>query len=206
MNREILKKFNTHDLIIGIDEVGRGPIAGPVTVCAFAVQKKYYNEVLERLTDITDSKKLTEKRRGFYAKIIRELKKEGKIEIIVSSVSAKKIDSHGISTALRAALNRSIKKVIINAKNPFIYLDGSLYADEQFSQETIIKGDSKNWLIGTASVAAKVTRDEQMKKYAKEYFYYGFEQHKGYGTKLHHEKIKEFGVCEIHRKTWIKDN
>lgn len=204
MEKDILEKLKNHDLIVGVDEVGRGPLAGPVTVCAFGIQKKHYDEVLKRLAGITDSKKLTEKKRDFFVEIIKGLKKEGKVEISISSVSAKVIDKDGISAALRAALNRSVKNITKNYKNPFIYLDGSLYADKKFSQETIIKGDGKNWLIGSASVVAKVTRDTQMKNYAKKYPYYGFEQHKGYGTKKHYENIAQHGVCEIHRKTWIK--
>ncbi len=204
MKKQIREKFNIHDLLVGIDEVGRGPIAGPVTVCAFAVQRKYYDEVLKRLNGITDSKKLSEKKRDFYVEIIHTLKKEGKIEIIISSVSAKKIDSHGISAALRAALEKSVNGTVGKYKKPFIYLDGSLHADEKFLQETIVKGDSKNWLIGAASVVAKVSRDSKMKELSRIYLNYGFEQHKGYGTKIHYEKIAKYGTCDIHRKTWIK--
>lgn len=204
MEKDILEKFKRHDIVVGIDEVGRGPLAGPVTVCAFGIDKKHYNEVLERLAGITDSKHLSEKKRNFYSDIIKELKKEGKINVSVSSVSAPVIDKKGIRAALRAALKRSIKNITKNYKNPFIYLDGLLYVDEKFSQETITKGDSKNWLIGSASVIAKVTRDTQMKKYAEQYPEYGFEKHKGYGTKKHYENIFQYGVCEIHRKTWIR--
>lgn len=204
MKKQILKKFNVYDLVVGVDEVGRGPIAGPVTVCAFAVQKKYYAQVLERLDGITDSKKLSEKRRDFYAEVIRELKKEGKIELSISSVSAKKIDESGIVPSLFSALDRSVKNVTAEYKKSYIYLDGSLHAQSEFDQKTIIKGDSKNWLIGAASVAAKVARDTQMKKLSEKYLDYGFEQHKGYGTKMHYEKILKNGVCDIHRKTWLK--
>lgn len=204
MNKEILEKFNNHDVVIGIDEVGRGPIAGPVSVCAFAVQKKYYIDVLERLSGITDSKKLMEKKREYFVDIIKELKKEFKIGISISSVSAKKIDERGISAALRTALDRVVKNITKDFQKPFIYLDGSLYTHEKYDQETIIKGDLKNWLIGAASVAAKVSRDNQMKKNALKYPAYGFEKHKGYGTKKHYKKIAENGTCEIHRKSWIK--
>lgn len=204
MKEEILEKLNKHDLVIGIDEVGRGPIAGPVTVCAFGVQKKYFKEVFERLLGITDSKKLTEKKREFFVNIIKELKMTKKVFVIISSVSAKKIDEVGISAALRAALNSTVRKITKDFQNPYIYLDGSLFAQEKYLQETIIKGDSKNWLIGAASVVAKVSRDLQMVKLSNKYKDYGFERHKGYGTKLHYEMINKYGVCDIHRKTWVK--
>ena len=204
MKEEILEKFNAYDLVVGVDEVGRGPIAGPVTVCAFALRGKYHNEIHERLDGITDSKKLSEKRRDFYADIIRQLKIEGKIELSISSVSAKKIDESGIVPSIFSALNRSVTNVTVGYKKSYIYLDGSLHAKSEFNQEVIIKGDSKNWLIGAASVAAKVARDNQMKKLSEKYPNYGFEQHKGYGTKKHYENIEENGLCEIHRKSWIK--
>ena len=204
MDNEILEKYKKYDVIIGVDEVGRGPIAGPVTVAAFGLEKKYYNDVLEKLSGITDSKKISEKRRISYTNIIKELKGENKLKVFISSVSACDIDKNGISNAIQSAMNRSVKKIAHDPENTFVYLDGSLYLDNNYHQETIIKGDSKNWLIGAASVIAKVTRDNQMINYAKKFPLYGFEKHKGYGTKGHYEKIKQHSVCELHRKTWIK--
>ncbi len=204
MNKEIIQKLKNYDYVVGVDEVGRGPIAGPVMVADFSVNRQNYDEVFKRLSGITDSKKLTEKKREHFADIIKELEKDGRINIAISSVSAKRIDQKGISNALRSALNSSVKKVSEKNDKLYVYLDGSLYADDIYDQETIIKGDSKNWLISAASVIAKVTRDNYMVQVSKKYPEYSFEQHKGYGTKMHYEKIKEFGVCEIHRKTWIK--
>lgn len=206
MFEEAKEKFlQGHDLLVGIDEVGRGPIAGPVSVAAFAVQEKYYAEVHKRLLGITDSKKLSEKKRDHFAAIIRELLSEGKIKLSISSHSAKIIDKKGIVPALKSALKNSLAKVSLDSANSHVYLDGSLYAADTFSQETIVKGDSKNWLIASASVAAKVSRDTQMKKLAKKFPEYSFEKHKGYGTRLHHERIAEHGTCEIHRIGWLKN-
>jgi len=204
MDKEIQQKFDNHNVVVGIDEVGRGPIAGPVTVCAFGITQACYHEVLQKLDGITDSKKLSEKKREAFVEIIRRLKDEGKIVASVASVSAQNIDEKGIIASLNAALKQSLSKTVEGFNNPYIYLDGSLSAADHFDQETIIKGDAKNWLIGAASVVAKVTRDNVMKRYALEFPEYGFENHKGYGSKAHYAALKENGAIDIHRRTWIK--
>lgn len=206
MEKEILEKFQKYDFVCGIDEVGRGPIAGPVSVACVGIQKEFFTEVLVRLSGVTDSKKLSEKKRNFYADEIRNLQKEGKIFLNVSSVSARKIDAHGIVPALRSATKNSLLKCSADflARKTFVYLDGSLFAEEKYDQETIIKGDAKNILIGIASVAAKVSRDNYMINISKKYPEYFFEKHKGYGTKLHYEKISESGLCIEHRYSWVK--
>lgn len=201
IKRMLDKKYK---YIVGVDEVGRGPLAGPVNVCAFCVPVEHEQQVLEKLSGITDSKKLTEKKRNSYFEIIKDLKKDDLLSAAVSGVSAKDIDSKGIILALNRALVSSLDKLDLDPAEVFIYLDGGLYAPEKFDQETIIKGDSKIWQIGAASVLAKVLRDQQMIKYGEKYPKYGFENHKGYGTQKHRDAIKEFGVLDIHRKTWIK--
>lgn len=203
MENEIQEKLNTYKYIIGIDEVGRGPIAGPVTVCAFAIERDFINDVRCELSGITDSKKLSEKKRNFFSKKIKSLVLEKKVLIAISSVSAKDIDSYGIVASLRAATKSSLKKIIESAQDSFVYLDGSLFAPKEYDQETIVKGDIKNWLIGAASVVAKVTRDNLMVGYAEKYPEYNFQQHKGYGTKAHFQAIRENGMIDLHRKTWI---
>lgn len=191
--------------IIGIDEVGRGPIAGPVMVGVFCVAMVDVEKVLAELEGITDSKKLTEKRREGYVKKIKHLHGQGLVDVAVSGVSAKSIDAKGIVPAIQSALSISLKKINLNPNEVFIYLDGGLFApDEYIHQETVIKGDSKIWQIGAASVVAKVLRDHKMIQYGKKYPEYGFENHKGYGTKKHREAIKQYGTIDIHRKTWIK--
>ena len=205
MDKEILEKLEIYDYVVGVDEVGRGPIAGPVTVSAFAISKENYREVYQVLLGVTDSKKITEKKREQFTELMKGLKKTNKLQVAISSVSAEVIDTKGISFAIQSALNSSVKKISDLSESIFVYLDGSLYADERFDQEVIIKGDSKNWLIGAASVIAKVTRDAQMVKYAEQLPGYGFERHKGYGTKAHYESIQKKGLCKIHRKSWIKN-
>ncbi|MFT6361042.1 MAG: ribonuclease HII [Candidatus Paceibacteria bacterium] len=206
MNEELIqKKLNTHDVLVGIDEVGRGPIAGPVSVCSFAVRREHYSTVQEALKEITDSKKISEKKREAFVGIIKELKNKNKIAVSVSSVSAKDIDSRGIVPALKAATKQSLESVTSTMEgNTYVYLDGSLFAPTEFDQETIVKGDLNNWLISAASVVAKVARDSLMVKYSEQYPKYFFEKHKGYGTKKHYEAIGEHGLTDIHRKTWIR--
>ena len=197
-------KYREYDVLVGVDEVGRGPIAGPVSVCAFAVPKENYKLVKEALKGITDSKKISEKKRNEFVAIIKELQQEDNIVVSVSSVSAKDIDVRGIVPALKAATKRSLESVTKGRGGKYyVYLDGSLSAPIDFDQETIIQGDVHNWLISSASVVAKVARDSLMVKYGEQYPEYGFAHHKGYGTKKHREAINKYGVTDIHRKTWI---
>lgn len=198
-----MNKKYTH--IVGIDEVGRGPIAGPVSVCAFYIPCQNNTKVLPALDGITDSKKLSEKKREQYFDIIKELSKKGECGYAIAHVSAKSIDAKGIITALTSALQTALQKINLNPQTTFIYLDGGLYAPENYDQETVIKGDSNILHISAASVIAKVLRDKKMINYAEKYPHYGFEQHKGYGTKKHKDAIDTYGVTEIHRKTWIKN-
>ena len=189
--------------IIGIDEVGRGPLAGPVAVGAFCVKKNFN---FKKLLGIRDSKKLTAEKREYFLKKILELKKEGKVEFAVSYVSAKEIDKIGISPAIKKALKNSLKKINKKPEECNVFLDGSLYAPEEYvRQQTIIKGDDKIKVISCASVVAKVLRDRKMCQLAKKYSKYGFEIHKGYGTKIHCENIRKNGICPEHRKCFLKN-
>jgi ribonuclease HII len=192
--------------IIGIDEAGRGPLAGPVVVGAFCVAVKDINYVLAELYGIIDSKKLTAKKRNQYVKKIKELQKQKLLSVGISGVSAKIIDTKGIVHAIKSALTGSLQKLQIEPHEVFVYLDGGLFAPPEYQyQETIIQGDSKIWQIGAASVVAKVARDQKMLDYAKKYPLYGFEHHKGYGTQKHRYAIKKYGTTEIHRVSWIKN-
>lgn len=192
--------------IIGIDEAGRGPLAGPLSVCAFTVSKEHSKIVLKRAGD---SKKISEKNREEIFDQIFQFKKERKCFFDATLVSAKIIDKRGISYAIKFGLKKSLEKVIkqINKKpeDVLILMDGSLKAGEEFiNQQTIIKGDSLVPVIGMASIVAKVTRDRHMRKMAKKYPQYGFEIHKGYGTKKHLKAIRENGLTTIHRVSWIR--
>jgi ribonuclease HII len=190
--------------LVGIDEVGRGPIAGPVTVGVFCVEKKNLNKVQKLLKGITDSKKLTAAKREVYVTSMKRIKEQGLCSFSTSSVSAKLIDTKGIVWAVNTALKRALSRLDLDPSQTHIFLDGGLYAPQKYSQETMVKGDSRNWLIGAASVLAKVHRDSKMNSYAQRYPDYRFENHKGYGTKGHYTAISKQGSCDIHRKTWIK--
>lgn len=181
---------------IGIDEAGRGPLAGPVSVGAVMVQSDFDLSIFKNLRD---SKKLSEARREEFFEII----KKRKIKAEVVMVSNKIIDKKGISYAIRFAIKSLLKKLNPNVKQTKIFLDGSLKAPQEFIQETIIKGDEKIPVISLASIMAKVTRDRYMQKISKKYPLFGFHIHKGYGTKKHISAIKRHGPSEIHRKTFI---
>jgi ribonuclease HII len=134
---------------------------------------------------------------------MQTLKKEGKLNFSVALVSNKTIDEKGISYAIREGIKGVLKKLDLEAKYCKVFLDGSLKAPAEFTnQETIIKGDEKIPVISLASIAAKVTRDRYMKKAAEDYIGYGFEIHKGYGTKTHIECIRKQGFSAIHRRSF----
>lgn len=191
--------------LVGIDEVGRGPLAGPVCVgvCVASANKK--DTVWKIIRKARDSKKLSEKQREGWYKVAGDLKKQGKIFFHVSFVSNKIIDQKGLSYSLGWAIDNSLKKLKIKPLQSKILLDGGLKAPKKFkNQKTIIKGDDKEPIISLASIVAKVTRDRYMKKLAKIYPNYGLEIHKGYGTKRHLKNIEKYGISKIHRKSFLK--
>ncbi len=205
--------------IIGIDEVGRGPVAGPVAVGALIVAKGNMKKVVEMFSNFKDSKKLTPKKRNEWFLNIKQAKKDGLLDYKIIFVDNKQIDKNGIVPSIRACINKSLEALcsmssVIQKSGEsdsslgecLVLLDGGLKAPEEFvNQKTIIKGDEKELVIALASIVAKVTRDALMCKLAKEYSQYGFEKHKGYGTKVHMEAIKSYGLCKIHRKTYLKN-
>ncbi len=183
---------------IGIDEVGRGPLAGPVAVCAF-----YCKQSLP-VRGIRDSKKLTRAQREMWYAKIKIWQKEGKCDFSVVMVSAKTIDTIGIAPAIRRALSKALLSVAIDT-NVTVLLDGGLKAPSEFKkQKTIIKGDESEPAISLASIAAKVTRDRHMTRLAKKFPEYGFDRHVGYGTAAHYSAIKKHGMCDLHRRSFLK--
>lgn len=197
--------------IVGIDEVGRGPLAGPVTVCIVICEAKFYSKLKKdkNLPPLgKDSKKLTPILREQYAKYLNYIG----VPYVVINVSNKVIDKKGISFAIKHAIQKGLEKLKIkdflkikNCKLE-ILLDGGLKAPKEFlKQKTIIKGDEKERIIAWASILAKVSRDSLMCQIAKKYPQYGFETHKGYGTKKHRENIKKYSLSDFHRKTFCKN-
>jgi len=185
--------------LIGIDEVGRGPVAGPITVCAMILPSSFDKK---KIKEVKDSKKLSKKKREEWYTKAREWRREGKINFFVRSVSAQKIDKIGISRATQLAIRKALQN--IGAENTDVRLDGLLKAPERFKkQKTIIHGDALESVISFASVVAKVYRDRKMEKYGQIFPEYGFEKHAGYGTKKHYKAIKKHGTTALHRATFL---
>ena len=189
--------------MLGVDEAGRGPLAGPITVAVIRVPRRMARS--KRLfRGIRDSKKFSEKQREEWFTKFRQLKKEGVLEYAAASSSAVTIDKHGIVIATRRALARAVKKIILRPEESEILLDGALYAPRKYiNQKTIIRGDDRIPIIAAASIVAKVVRDRKMKRLSKKFPAYNFEEHKGYGTKEHYKALKKHGFCVIHRHSFI---
>ncbi len=178
--------------IAGVDEVGRGPLAGPV-VCASVIMP------LDDIIDgIDDSKKLSEKKRERLFEVI----KEKAICYSICEISQEEIDQINILNAVKKCMTMAVETLAVK---PDITLVDGVDTNLSINAEYIVKGDMKSYTIGCASILAKVYRDNLMKEYAKEFPEYGFEQNKGYGTKAHTNAIKEIGPCKLHRRTFIKN-
>lgn len=200
-------KFKT---VVGIDEVGRGPIAGPVAVCALCLcpgfnVKEFHPLVRLRTKRLRDSKKLSHLQRLKWLEKIEEEKKKGNIIYQVCMESNKVIDKKGIVFAINNSLRKCLKKINKNPKDCQVLLDGGLHAPAKYkNQQTIIKGDEKELAIALASIVAKVTRDNLMVKLARKYPNYGLEKHKGYGTRDHYIAINKYGISALHRKSFLR--
>ena len=191
---------NVRKYIIGIDEVGRGPLAGPVAVGAMLVTTR----MRSLFRHIKESKQLSEKQREeWYERIKKDSGPE--LRFAVSFVSAKMIDAKGISHAIRLAINRSLKKLAVDPDECTVLLDGGLRAPEEYrDQQTIIRGDAGETAIAMASVVAKVERDRMMVRLGKKFPQYGFAEHKGYGTQSHVDMIRRYGISASHRKSFCR--
>lgn len=185
-------RANGYELICGVDEAGRGPLAGPV--CAAAV-------ILPREAEIpglNDSKKLSDKKRRELFPII----KEKAICYGIGLASHEEIDEINILQATYLAMERALAQLVVTPQQ--VLIDGNRTKDFGLPVKTVVHGDSLSMSIAAASVLAKVTRDDLMLEMAKEYPQYGFEIHKGYGTKAHYEALRTYGVCPIHRNSFLK--
>lgn len=188
---EIEDSLGLH-LICGVDEAGRGPLAGPV--CAAAVILPEHLQI----PGLNDSKKLTDKKRRELFPIIQEQA----VAWGIGLASETEIDEINILQATFLAMRRALEQ--LNARPEIALIDGNRETDFGLPVKTVVKGDSLSANIAAASVLAKVTRDNIMAEMANQYPEYGFEIHKGYGTKAHYEALRTYGPCPIHRKTFLK--
>jgi len=185
--------------VIGLDEVGRGPLAGPVISCGcyfknYTIQKEFLNF-------IKDSKKLSAKKKEVSFKFLQSLKKEKIIDYQLGIANVEEIDALNILEATKLSMKRVVDK--FNLKNAFLIIDGNFSLNHQsYKEQSIIKGDSKSLSIAASSIIAKVHRDRLMKKLSMKYPHYGWEKNAGYGTKLHMENIRLLGPTAHHRKTF----
>lgn len=187
-----------YKIVVGIDEAGRGPLAGPVIACAITVPE--FSIFNFQFLKIKDSKKLSFKKRR---EIYEALKTNPNIEWGIGRVSEKVIDRINILEATKLAMKRAVKNLERKCSNAdFLLIDGNFGINLDVSQKSIIKADEKVFSCATASIVAKVFRDRMMLKYHKKYPKYAFDKHKGYPTKFHRQIIKECGFCKIHRKTF----
>lgn len=178
-------------LIAGTDEVGRGPLAGPV-VCAAVIMPTD-----ELIAGVDDSKKLSPKKREALAEEI----KARAIAYNIAEVDASVIDEINILQATRLCMKRAVEG--LNPSADFVLTDGNMTLDIALPQKSIVKGDAQSYSIGAASILAKVYRDALMREFAAQYPEYGFERNVGYGTAQHIAAIRKEGICKIHRKTFV---
>ena len=188
--KELLSKG--YKYIAGVDEVGRGPLAGPV-VCASCIMP--LDDIIE---GVTDSKKLTEKKRESLYEVI----KEKAISFSIFEVSEKEIDEINILNAVKKCMQGAVDNLSVK---PCVTIVDGVDIRLNLNAFYLVKGDLKSYTVACASILAKVYRDRLMVELSKTYKEYSFEKHKGYGTKAHIDKIKEIGPCKIHRRTFIKN-
>ena len=187
--------------LIGVDEAGRGPLAGPVAVGIVAVAEGF--DVAQEFPGVRDSKKLSEQKREKLFAMLEARAAEGSARFTVEFESAGEIDREGIASVIRRAIARGVDRLAAEMEEVHLLLDGALKAPQEYSQETIIRGDELVPLISLASIAAKVERDRLMVVLADAHPHWGFAEHKGYGTKAHYEALKKHGLSVIHRRSFI---
>jgi ribonuclease HII len=190
--------------VVGLDEAGRGPLAGPVVAAAVSIIANCKLEIL-KFKDLKDSKKLTPKKREDFYKIIT---KNPQIKWGIGIVSEKVIDKINIKNAAELAMEKALKNLErkMKKKADFLIIDGNHINSKNLkarSYKLIVKADEKVFSCALASILAKVTRDRIMERYSKKYPEYGFEIHKGYPTKFHLKMLKKYGPCKIHRKSFL---
>lgn len=178
--------------VCGVDEAGRGPLAGPVCAAAVILPEGVI------IDGVNDSKKLSEKKRESLFDVIREQA----LSYSIAYATVDEIEEFNILNATMLAMRRAIDGLDIKAD--YAMIDGNKIPPIDIDAECIVKGDAKSMSIACASILAKVSRDRLLYKYAEEYPMYGFDKHKGYGTKVHREAILKYGPCPYHRKSFLK--
>ncbi len=183
---------NGYSVVCGVDEAGRGPLAGPVCAAAVILPQDYI------IDGLNDSKKLTEKKRDVLFDVI----KEKALAYSIAFADEKEIDEINILNATFLAMKRAVDSLEI--KPDFVLVDGNRDPKLNIDTKTVIKGDALSHSIAAASVLAKVTRDRFMLEISEKYPEYQFPKHKGYGTKLHYEMLEKYGISDVHRKSFLK--
>lgn len=189
------KSFGNYKYVAGVDEVGRGPLAGPIVACSVILDLDVLDE--ELILELNDSKKLSKEKR----EVLSEIIKEKALAYEISLCTNKEIDEKGIAYCNNYVFLESCNSLKI--KPDLVLSDGYLVKGINIENKSVIKGDTKSASIAAASIVAKVYRDKIMKDYAVKYPYYAFEENSGYGTVKHVDAIKEFGYCDIHRKSFL---
>lgn len=187
------------EYLIGVDEAGRGPLAGPVAVGIVALPLGF--DVLREFPGVKDSKLLSGQKREVIFEMVQRRVERGDLLVRVRLSNNGYIDRFGITRAVRKAIWSGVRE-LGTPETSVVLLDGLLRAPKQYTQRTIIRGDFKVPVIALASIMAKVTRDRMMEDFSADYPEYGFEQHKGYGTLSHRRAIKRYGLTDIHRKSF----
>lgn len=186
--------------VVGIDEAGRGPLAGPVAVGVVSIPLNFNKKFFR---SIRDSKKLTPEERELWFQLAIKAKKNMELDFHVSLVSEKVIDRRGISYAIKLGIKRSLMALGV-PEDSQVYLDGGIKAPVQFRHQlTVIKGDEKIPIVSLASIVAKVIRDKKMVRLSKKFPEFNFDRHKGYGTIEHRQALKKYGPTTIHRQSFL---
>jgi len=218
-------RLQSHDWLVGVDEAGRGCLAGPVVAGACVLNAAFFEskEAVELSAQINDSKQLSASAREAQLVVLEQLRAEGLLDFAVASGTVAEIAEFNILGATRLAMQRAVEDVASHAVDwelPSVVLTGPLFGVQlskvqlivdgrplkpfPYAHEGIIKGDGKSLAIAMASIAAKVTRDRAMKQLAAQYPEYGFEVHKGYGTQKHRAALQTHGACPIHRELFLR--
>ncbi len=215
--------------VVGVDEVGRGPLAGPVTACAVAINRECFTRIIEQRWSarITDSKKLKESERNDIAKEFWAFSKDSLICVSLQSIAPSIIDEINILEATKQAMRQCLEAIEYTASMPVLptfipskleltgedaftgkvatLIDGLPLKAFPYEHRALVKGDSRSLVIGLASILAKVHRDQYMEKLSEKYPQYGWSQNKGYGTAKHREAILQFGATPEHRKSFLRN-